>query len=535
MGLYTNLPEEIQEVDIIIAGEHGPNNQNNPLVTHPLLWRAHLAPETGTTIYYIGKNEAQLGDRGVYVATGGVLGGGSSINLSMYTRAQAIDYDAWNTKGWSSEELAPYMNKVETYHGEGLKEHHGQAGPIQISSGPYRQKGAEQDFISSMNHIGYPETKDLHNLESSNGVAHCLKYASLEGMRQDAAHTYLHPRIKDGHHDNLKVLLESQVIKVIFDTETNRAVGVEYRVNPAFSKEAAPQPTRRVTARRLVVLSCGTLGNPPILERSGVGDAKVLKNAGVPLVADLAGVGSGYQDHQVISYHYKCSMSIKETSDIAFRDPATGIGSLLMSQNPILGWNGFDASSKIRPTETEVDSLGQDFRNTWDKDFKDVPTKPMGTVILSTGLLDNPATFPEGAYFSLGCYNSYPYSRGHIFGPADGPHKHITGPNMDDAHDFETGFLADVSEIDLKTHIWLFKKQREVARRMKMYESEVASHQPAYAVGSKAAVAPGIQADDANLIEYTEEDDSAITAYIRQKITTCAFMSTVKYLGTNTY
>lgn len=274
---------------------------------------------------------------------------------------------------------------METYHGEGLKEHHGQDGPIQISSGPYRQKGAEKDFISSMNRIGYPETKDLHNLESSGGVAHCLKYASAEGMRQDVANTYLHPRIEDGHHDNLKVLLESQVIKVLFDGANNRAIGVEYRANPAFSKEAAPQPTRRVTARRLVILSCGTLGNPPILERSGVGDAKVLENAGVPIVANLAGVGNSYQDHQVISYHYKSSMSIEETSDIAFRDPATGIGSLLMSQNPILAWNGFDASSKIRPTEAEVDSLGQDFRNAWDKDFKDLSTKPMGTVILSTG------------------------------------------------------------------------------------------------------------------------------------------------------
>lgn len=92
---------------------------------------------------------------------------------------------------------------------------------------------------------------------------------------------------------------------------------------------------------------------------------------------------------------------------------------------------------------------------------------------------------------------------------------------MDDALDFETGYLADVREIDLKTHIWLFKKQREVARRMKMYEGEVAGHQPAYAVGSKAAVAPGIQDDDASLIDYTEGDDSAIADYVRKKITTC--------------
>ncbi|ETS85863.1 hypothetical protein PFICI_03888 [Pestalotiopsis fici W106-1] len=536
MGLYTVLPESVQEVDIIIAGggtsgcivasrladadpnlsilviEHGPNNQNNPLVTHPLLWRAHLAPQTGTTIYYIGKNEAQLGNRGIYVAAGGVLGGGSSINLSMYTRPQANDYDAWKSRGWSSNDLIPYINKVETYHGDGLKEHHGHNGPIHVSSGPYRQNGAERNFISSMNQLGYSENKDLQDLDSSTGVSHCLKYASADGTRQDVAHAYLHPRIQDGRHDNLEVLLESQVTKVLFDTTTNRALGVEYRANPAFSKEAASQPPRRVNARQFVVLSCGTLGNPPILERSGVGDTKILENAGVPVVADVPGVGNGYQDHQVISYHYMSSMAMEETSDIAFRDPATAIGSLLMSQSPILGWNGFDASSKIRPTETEVASLGQDFQNAWDKDFKDLPSKPLGTVILSTGLLDNPATFPEGVYFSLGCYNSYPYSRGHI---------HITGPAMDDALGFETGFLADHAEIDLKTHIWLFKKQREVARRMNIYKGEVEGHQPAYPTGSSATFAPAVPTNNRTLIGYTEEDDAAIGDYIRKNITTC--------------
>lgn len=241
-----------------------------------------------------------------------------------------------------------------------------------------------------MNQMGYAENKNLQKLdsESSNGVSHCFKYVSTDGIRQDVAHTYLHPRIQGGRHGNLEVLLESQVIKVLFDPITNRAVGVEYRANPAFLKGAAPQPTRRVMARQLVVLSCGTLGNPLILERSGVGNANILSDAGVPVVADLPGVGNGYQDHQVISYHYKSSMSVEETGDIAFRDPATGIASLLMSQSPMLGWNGFDASSKIRPTETEVDSLGQDFRSAWDKDFKAHSAKPLGTVIMSTGYVN---------------------------------------------------------------------------------------------------------------------------------------------------
>lgn len=94
---------------------------------------------------------------------------------------------------------------------------------------------------------------------------------------------------------------------------------------------------------------------------------------------------------------------------------------------------------------------------------------------------------------------------------------------MDDALDFETGFLADRNEIDLKTHIWLFKKQREVARRMKIYRGEVEGHQPAYPKGSNAAssTAISIQDDDGGLIEYTEEDDSAIGDHIRKNITTC--------------
>lgn len=105
---------------------------------------------------------------------------------------------------------------------------------------------------------------------------------------------------------------------------------------------------------------------------------------------------------------------------------------------------------------------------------------------------------------------------------------------MDDAFDFETGFLADSNEIDLKTHIWLFKKQREVARRMKIYRGEVEGHQPGYPKGSSAASATviSIQDDDWSLIEYSEEDDSAIGDYIRKNITTCVSCTQIPTMST---
>ena len=44
-------------------------------------------------------------------------------------------------------------------------------------------------------------------------------------------------------------------------------------------------------ARKCVVLSSGTLGTPQILERSGVGNAKLLKELDIKVVSDLPGVG----------------------------------------------------------------------------------------------------------------------------------------------------------------------------------------------------------------------------------------------------
>ncbi len=50
-------------------------------------------------------------------------------------------------------------------------------------------------------------------------------------------------------------------------------------------------------SRKQVVLGCGTLGTPQVLERSGVGSAQLLNKLGIPVVSDLPGVGEQYQDH----------------------------------------------------------------------------------------------------------------------------------------------------------------------------------------------------------------------------------------------
>ena len=121
---------------------------------------------------------------------------------------------------------------METYYGQGEKEHHGDRGPTNVSKGSYACKRAEDTFIEACAKCGYPEYKDLQNLDNNNGVERYLKYIGPNGRRQDSAHRYIHPKIQSGDYPNLHVLCEKQIIKVLFDGK--KAVGVEYQTNRTY-------------------------------------------------------------------------------------------------------------------------------------------------------------------------------------------------------------------------------------------------------------------------------------------------------------
>src|SRR5690242_17693542 len=84
----------------------------------------------------------------------------------------------------------------------------------------------------------------------------------------------------------------------------------------------------------------------------------------------------------------------------------------------------------------------------------------------------DPSLVPAGQYMAMSIFTAYPYSRGSI---------HITGPNVDDKPDFKTGFFSDARGVDIKKHIWAYKKQREIFRRMKTYRGELPGAHPAFA------------------------------------------------------
>ena len=91
---------------------------------------------------------------------------------------------------------------------------------------------------------------------------------------------------------------------------------------------------------------------------------------------------------------------------------------------------------------------------------------------------------------------------------------------------FVPGFFTDKDDIDIKMHIWAYKKQREIMRRTKMYRGELVIGHPKFPEGSKVSChmlplneeyfPDNVTAD----LEYTPEDDKAIEDWLRDNIET---------------
>jgi alcohol oxidase len=152
----------------------------------------------------------------------------------------------------------------------------------------------------------------------------------------------VHPLLQDGQHPNLHLLLESKVVKVLFDESSPpKAIGIEYKPNEEHQPSTSlSKPVHKtVKARKLVVVTAGALGTPQILERSGVGNPELLKKLDIPVVADVPGVGENYQDHHLLLYPYRSSLDAEETLDGILsgrKDFVKALG----EKDPMLGWNG---------------------------------------------------------------------------------------------------------------------------------------------------------------------------------------------------
>ena len=212
-----------------------------------------------------------------------VLGGGSSINAQIYTRGHPADYDGWSKDGgdgWSYREVLPYFKRAEG--NQRLDDdYHARTGPLGVSD-PAAPLPICEAWFEAAGQLGIPFNPDFNGARQE-GVGY-YQLTQRDARRSSAARAYLGVA---RNRRNLTVRTDVRVLRVL--VEGRRAVGVE--------AVASGGGVETIRADREVIVSCGAIGSPTLLLRSGVGPADHLKRIGVPVVHDLPGVGSNLQDH----------------------------------------------------------------------------------------------------------------------------------------------------------------------------------------------------------------------------------------------
>ncbi|TKA77529.1 Alcohol oxidase 1 [Friedmanniomyces simplex] len=430
-GRLANVDHSLQ-VMLIEAGE---SNLNNPWVYRPGIYPRNMKLDSKTASFYYSRPSEWLGGRRAVVPCAHILGGGSSINFMMYTRASASDYDDFQAKGWTTKELIPLMRKHETYQRASQnRDIHGFEGPIKVSFGNYTYP-IMQDFLRAVESQGFPVTDDLQDLVTGHGAEHWLKWINRDtGRRSDSAHAYIHST--RAHHQNLHLVCNTKVEKVLI--EGDRAVGV--RTVPTKVLSPLENQHKDYKARKFIIVSGGTLSSPLILQRSGIGDPEKLRKAGVKPLVDLPGVGLNFQDHYLTFSTYRAKPHVESFDDFVRGDKETQdkvFQQWNINGTGPLATNGIEAGVKARPTEKELQEMG--------------------------------------LFFSMFHFLEYPFSRGHT---------HITSASAYDAPDFDAGFMND--KRDMAPMVWSYIQSRETARRMEAYAGEVTAMHPFYSYDSPA-------------------------------------------------
>ncbi len=228
--------------------------------------------------------------RQVHYEQARVLGGGSSINGQLANRGAPTDYDEWEergARGWGWESVLPYFRKVERdMDFPDDQRHHGTEGRIPVrrifpDSWNEHTKGAGKAFENA----GFEFLPD-QNGEFRDGYFPSTM-SNLYERRVSAAIGYLDPGTR--LRENLTISTGTTVKELLFDG--TRCNGVKALVNGKETEFRANE----------VIVSMGAIHSPAQLLRAGIGPAMHLRDRGIAVRANRAGVGQRLMDHPMIA------------------------------------------------------------------------------------------------------------------------------------------------------------------------------------------------------------------------------------------
>jgi len=267
----------VQVLTLEAGGAEIPPNVNNPSLWYTLLgsavdWDYTSVPQPG------------LNGRVTHEPRGKIPGGSSNLYIMMHIRGHQSDYDSWaynGCPGWSYRDVLPYFQKLENQEDD-TSPWAGKDGPLSVANaklhGPSPTSAA---FIDACRELGYPYTEDFNGPDMEGTGWHHVNIKDTK--RHSTAVAYLYPALE---RPNLTLSTNSQATRLLFDGK--RCIGVEYSQNGEI---------KTATATREVIVCAGAIESPKLLLLSGIGDPSQLKEFGIPVVAEIPGVGENFHNH----------------------------------------------------------------------------------------------------------------------------------------------------------------------------------------------------------------------------------------------
>jgi choline dehydrogenase len=286
-----------------------------PSVMDPSVWFTNLGTERDWKDVAIASSSTN--NRAIPEHMGRVVGGGSSINATIWARPFKADLEHWaaesGDKAWGYEHGLSIYRRVESWQGTPDARYRGKNGPVwcQPAANPHPLAPA---MLAACRSLNLPVLDDQNGAreEGSGGFA-LMNQIIREGRRQSMARSYLYPVLS---RKNVTLLVNTHVDRLTF--AGNRATGVEI---------ASASGPRRVQARSEVILCSGGINTPKLLMLSGIGDEAQLRSHGIKTLVHAPEVGQNFQDHLL---HGGCIWEPKE--HIPHRNSAANAAGFVKSQ-----------------------------------------------------------------------------------------------------------------------------------------------------------------------------------------------------------
>ncbi len=259
----------------VLLVEAGPPDRN-PFIHVPAGF-LRLLDDPRVSWRYRSEADAANGGKVVAYPQGKMLGGTGSMNGMLYVRSARAEHERWVAQGcagWGFDDVLPYYERIENLDGAAPDK------PLPVSSF-VEQHPLNQAFLDACAQAGLTVRNSLNGAEREGAAAF---HQNRRGrFRSGPVQTYL--RRARGRR-NLQVLTDTLAQRVLFDG--TRAVAAELR---------GPSGPMRVRARKEIIVACGTLRSPQLLQLSGIGPAELLRSLRIEQRVDRPGVGANLRDH----------------------------------------------------------------------------------------------------------------------------------------------------------------------------------------------------------------------------------------------